>query len=620
LVEGSMAQADDQEVRTLYEKVKDKISLEDFQRRIEEKVREHYGLLSEAGAAKLLAREMGVSFEVPRISIRIKDLVPGMQNVDIAGRVVRIYGVRSFDHERGSGKVSNLSIMDETGSVRVVLWGEKAEPVESGAIKRGDVIQIRSGYTRTGLSGDVEVHVGRRGRILVNPAVVEPMPEAKEEKVKIADVKEGMRDLVVEGVVSSVSNVRTFTRPDGRTGKVASLFLRDETGEIRVSLWNENADIVEGLEKGNSVLVSGAYSKGGFGGNVELHCPAGCEITVSQASSGQVPPVQTQYLRLSDLEEGMQNVDLKGKVVANLGRRSFTRLNGKAGQVGSIIIADGETQVRVVLWGDNADALDGMVEGTEIIVENAYTKMGMNQEVEVHVGWRGRIKAVREEFAPLVWDLEPGMRNLQLKVAVVEMGLPEEFEDSKLVSAVVGDATGVVPAVFWDGHVEVVKDLQPGESLLLERVEVNDLGEIHVQADSSLTVLDEKVEFLAGTEPKATWIGSLQEGTLSRIRAATVGLIDVRVTEAFGEKRPVCTCLLDDGTGQAVATIFGSRCSPLFGSESSPPAYQRENFILGKDFVFDGVLVGERFRVRKVSSPDPKEEMRELLKDVSGDE
>ena len=45
-----------QAIEAVHEKVKDKISLEDFRARIEDRVTEHYGLLSAVGAAKLLAR------------------------------------------------------------------------------------------------------------------------------------------------------------------------------------------------------------------------------------------------------------------------------------------------------------------------------------------------------------------------------------------------------------------------------------------------------------------------------------------------------------------------------------------------------------------------------------
>jgi replication factor A1 len=603
-----------QAIREIHGKISDQVSLEDFRSKIEDKIREHYGLLSEVGAAKLLAREMGATFEAPQISFKIKNLVPGMQSVDLTGRVVRIYGVRNFERETGSGKVSNLLIMDETGNVRVVLWGEKAEPVERNAVKRGDVVQIRSGYTRTGLSGEVEVHVGRRGRLLVNPAISEPMPELQETKVKISDIKVGDRDFDVEGVVSGLSNVRTFSRPDGISGRVATLFLRDETGEIRVSLWNEKTEGIEEIRKGTQISISGGYTKTGFGDAVELHCSSNAEITIGSSIQEKLPEIEVSATPLSELVDGMQSVDVEGRVQRKLGRRTFTRLDGKEGKVANLIMSDETAEVRLVLWGDGADMLDRLVEGSRIAIENGYTKLGLNQEMELHVGWRGRVVPQIEEFSPLVCDMERGMEGIALTAGVVEVGLPEEFEDAKLVSAVIGDASGRVPAVFWDGHVEAVQDLDSGTMIRITNGKVNDMGEVQVLPESSLEVLDESVEVLDEDEPRHMTIAEVERGVLCRIRGAPIAVTDLRYTSSFGLEKLVCSCRIDDGSGQVPATVFGLQVEKLLQDGHGRSTEElRGAFRTGADALFVGVVVDGRLRVREVEVPDPRSEVAELL-------
>ncbi len=608
-----------QALREIHGKVKDQISLEDFRARIDEKIKDHYGLLSEVGAAKLLAREMGATFEAPQITFKIKNLVPGMQSVDITGRVVRTYGVRTFDRETGSGKVSNLLIMDETGNVRVVLWGEKAEPVEKDMVKRGDVVQVRAGYTRTGLSGDVEVHVGRRGRILVNPAMAEPIPELEETKVSISEVKVGMRDVDVEGVVSGISNVRTFNRADGASGRVATLFLRDQTGEIRVSLWNDKTEGLEQMQKGSPVRISGAYTKAGLNGSVELHCSGDSEIRVGEGVQVELPEIEPKIIALSELDDGMQSVDVGGRVQRTLGRRTFTRLNGQEGKVANLIVSDGSAEVRLVLWGEAAEMADKLAEGSHIRVENAYTKLGLNQEMEVHVGWRGRVVREVEEFQPMLCDLERGMEGVDLTVGMVEVGLPEEFEDAKLVSTVIGDATGRVPAVFWDGHVDPVQDLDPGTALRITNAKVNDMGEVQVLPESSLEVVDLEVGLLDDEEPRAVAISEAQPGVLCRVRGAPVAVTDLRHTSSFGPKKLLCTCRVDDGSGQLATTLFGSRVARLLddGDQLASSGDPRASFVKGTDWVFTGVIVDGRLRVREVEAPDPRDEAAHLIMEIS---
>ncbi len=566
-----------------------------------------------------MAREMGATFEAPQISFKIKNLVPGMQNVDIAGRVVRIYGVRSFDRETGSGKVSNLLIMDETGNVRVVLWGDKAEPVENNTIARGDVVQIRSGYTRTGLSGDVEVHVGRRGRILVNPAISEPMPELQETTVKVADVKDGMRDVDVEGVVSAVSNVRTFSRADGTSGRVATLFLRDGTGEIRVSLWNEKTEGLEDVQKGSPIRISGAYTRPGLDGSAELQCSSSAGITIGREVQEELPEIERKILPLSELADGLQSIDIGGRVQRVLGRRTFTRLNGQEGKVANLIISDGTGEARLVLWGDTADMLPKLAEGSRVMVENAYTKLGLNQETEVHVGWRGRVVVQVEEFKPMVCDIERGMENVDLEVGVVEVGLPEEFDDAKLVSTVIGDRTGRIPAVFWDGHVEPIQDLDPGTALRITNAKVNDMGEVQILPESSLEVLGTKAAIIDDGDPKHVSIADLQGDMLCRIRGAPVAVTDLRLTSSFGREKLLCSCRVDDGSGQVPVTAFGSQVRKLLrNGEEKNVEELREELKKGADAIFVGVLVDDRLRVRDIEIPEPKEEAVSLMKELSG--
>ncbi|HNT60669.1 MAG TPA: hypothetical protein PKJ97_01690, partial [Candidatus Bilamarchaeaceae archaeon] len=69
---------------------------------------------------------------------------------------------------------------------------------------------------------------------------------------------------------------RIFPMQEYRTGKRSRSFvLRDETGEIEVKLWNEDADSVRGFHLGDRLSLRNAYSRGGvlnigYRGKVEL--------------------------------------------------------------------------------------------------------------------------------------------------------------------------------------------------------------------------------------------------------------------------------------------------------------------------------------------------------------
>jgi replication factor A1 len=71
--------------------------------------------------------------------------------------------------------------------------------------------------------------------------------------IKDLQARQGNVEIVVE--IVSVSEPRAFQK-FGRSGKVATAKAKDETGEINLSLWNEQVDIVK---PGNKVHVTNGY-------------------------------------------------------------------------------------------------------------------------------------------------------------------------------------------------------------------------------------------------------------------------------------------------------------------------------------------------------------------------
>src|SRR3989344_9124004 len=93
--------------------------------RIKKKMDELSGLISEEGAGHLIATELGISLMNANVSLKVKKLAPGMRGVDVLGKVVRRYEVRTFQSQRGPGKVGSFVIGDDSGSIRAVLWNEQ---------------------------------------------------------------------------------------------------------------------------------------------------------------------------------------------------------------------------------------------------------------------------------------------------------------------------------------------------------------------------------------------------------------------------------------------------------------------------------------------------------------
>ncbi len=137
---------------------KSPLSKEQLLEKIKAKQEELSGLVSMEGATHLVARELGVDLlRIPNRPIKIKDVMQGMRNLSIKGRVIEITDVREFEKKDGSkGKVCNLIITDGTGDIRIPIWDKQVDGIIK-TIRVGDVILMRNAVARQNNFGDVEL-------------------------------------------------------------------------------------------------------------------------------------------------------------------------------------------------------------------------------------------------------------------------------------------------------------------------------------------------------------------------------------------------------------------------------------------------------------------------------
>lgn len=133
---------------------------DEIEERIEDKMKEMSGLVSEEGAAHLIAREEGVELtETAEKDLKVENVVPGMRRVDVTAKVVDITDTNTFTNSDGEeGKVRNIVLGDETGTVRMSLWNEQVDVAEK--VDVGDCLEIQGAYSREDNRGNPELRIG----------------------------------------------------------------------------------------------------------------------------------------------------------------------------------------------------------------------------------------------------------------------------------------------------------------------------------------------------------------------------------------------------------------------------------------------------------------------------
>jgi replication factor A1 len=349
----------------------------EFREAVEAKVEEMGGLADEETAAVLVANELADG-EIEGIA----DVEAGMEEAKFAAKVTSIGELHTFerDGENEDGNVVNVEVADETGRVRVAFWDEQAE----GAVEElevGDVLKI-AGRPREGYNG-IEVSADRAEPADVD---IDVDPDGAD---SIGALTLGESDVTLTGMVLDTDTIRTFERDDGSEGRVANLTLGDETGRVRVTLWDDQTEWVDELAPGATVELVDGYVRE-RDGDLEVHLSARSTLETVDADVEYVP--ETTPIEELTIDT---TTDIGGVIRSTDPKRTFERDDGSEGQVRNVRLQDDTGDIRVALWGEKADR--DIAPGDEIQFANAEIQDGWREDLEASAGWRTSVFAIDGE-------------------------------------------------------------------------------------------------------------------------------------------------------------------------------------------------------------------------------
>lgn len=339
------------------------------------------GLISDETLLRMIAAEFGVKPSVndnslPELSMT--DLVSGLNDVSIVGRVVAIYKPKTFTG-RKNGRFASFFIADKSRVLRVVLWNSKASILESGEVKVGGIVRVSHGYTKEGRDG-IELHVGEKSKVEASPQDVKEndFPAVSDLMTQIRDVSQKHKNkrVNIAGTVERLFRASTFERQDSTLGKVMHLTLKDETGEAAVVAWNEKADELEAMLKdGVTLRLVNAKVKATDSENLEIHVDSGTSVEVFQ-------PLEA-FQKVATLEDGLTHVNIDGTVVTEPTLKEIKTAKQELVNLATFQIEDETGRVWVSAWRQHALRVSSLKLGDKITVKNAYTKKGFSDQLEI---------------------------------------------------------------------------------------------------------------------------------------------------------------------------------------------------------------------------------------------
>ncbi len=249
----------------------------EIEAKISKKMLSLSNLISEQGAAYIVANELGVSLNAISEEgfMKIKHISTDMKNVSIFARVVSVQAIRDYQKNGIPGKVGNVLIADETGECRLVIWDMRISKFENGEINPGDIIKVTSCYAKDNPYSGIELHVRDRSLLEVNPKDAPNIPVTNTSSTNFKIIRTNIANIVENTTVEVIATiVQVFMqRPfyevcpkcGARLGKQESSFscrqhgitepaykmflsviLDDGTGNIRATMFGKEAESLVG--------------------------------------------------------------------------------------------------------------------------------------------------------------------------------------------------------------------------------------------------------------------------------------------------------------------------------------------------------------------------------------
>lgn len=291
-------------------------SIDDVRAQVENKMEELSGLVSEEGAAHLVAKEKGVNLGQSAVGeLAVANIVPGMRRVDVKAKVVDVTDLNTFTRKDGEeGRVQNLVLGDSSGTVRMSLWDEQTELTDK--VDVGDSLHIQGAYSREDNRGNPELRIGESTRIeVIDEDIGDVNMEARSrgssyDRVKVSEVVNENMNYEVAGTVLQVytdnpfymacpeCNKKVTEEGDGYECKehgavdaqhnlILSAVIDDGYGNIRTVFFRDRARDLLGVEEqlngdvervqalgrdmtGNTVVVQGRSRYNDFFDRIEL--------------------------------------------------------------------------------------------------------------------------------------------------------------------------------------------------------------------------------------------------------------------------------------------------------------------------------------------------------------
>jgi len=282
-------------------------------------------------------------------------------------------------------------------------------------------------------------------------------------------------------------------------------------------------------------------------------------------------------LPISKLSTGLYDVTVAGRIIAVFPTKTFQGAE-KSGKFSTLILADNEGILRVVLWNEKTELIEKgeLKAGQAVRLMHGYTREDRYGKTEMHLGNKSQIEfevenktdeeLSIEKFSTKINALNTVSGNVNLTGEIKRLLGENSFIRSdtsvgKITRLILTDDSGEVTVVFWNEKAtELENTLKTNARLQLinARVKEGKNGGVEVHVDSN-TFIDVKA-----TKVKYTKIARLVEDQIINLKGVISTLHEIKeVTTSKGETIKLIVFDLNDGDSNVRVSAWREHAEAL---------------------------------------------------------
>ncbi|MHA2429392.1 MAG: hypothetical protein ACXACC_00025 [Promethearchaeota archaeon] len=273
-------------IEEIYQKLLEQgFSEKELEKEIHKKAKEYGGFMSKQGILFIIAKEYGMNIYSPEIetelyqegeedinydefTLPISNLKEGMENIVLLGKILKCFSPKEFLRKDNTiGAVSSCIIGDNSGEIKVIMWDEKATVMNNDSFKEGELVRVLGDYTKINRDRNLEVHLGKKGKMILAPEDINSKVKKKLEKITYKK-KEFNNHFSINSLINKYSFIqklkgqvhikefKEISKKDGEKMFLLKIILTDDSGSVCVNIWGMNAiETLKLIEEGDHILV-----------------------------------------------------------------------------------------------------------------------------------------------------------------------------------------------------------------------------------------------------------------------------------------------------------------------------------------------------------------------------